>query len=421
LIEKLRDPKDVTLLPYGVSLATGGVLKPTAVPRGIEQEEQLIEKLFSSCVVFSNQFLLRPVGIVLAPFFNHCPCESFFIFEVAKRIRMRTRLLFLLVLLMVCAQTPANAQQPAKAPHIVYLTSPRSQSFSLPSESRWRYASEPFFQGLRELGYIEGQNVIVTSRIGNLSQLSDFAAALVQRKVDVIVTENRDSTRAAMKITKTIPIVMTLLGDPVFHGFVANLDRPGGNVTGVSGLTLELGGKWLELLRETIPSLRRVAVFWYRRAEDAFPVGKSLDHAARSLGVDLNWLEVRNPEDLARRFRAAIWSKADAFIVLPGSAVDRNMAEIAELGLKNRLPGIFWHTAIDLNQIGGLMAYGANRHEQSRRAAYVVNKILKGAKPAELPVELPKSFDLVINRKVANELGITIPTGMLAWADHVFR
>lgn len=342
-------------------------------------------------------------------------------FRVAKRIRMKSRLLFLLFLVMVCAQAPANAQQSRKVPHIGYLTSPKSPSSFFSSESRSRHESEPFLQGLRELGYIEGHNIFVTSRIAELSQLPDVAADLVQRKVDVIVTKDRDSTRAAIKATKSTPVVMTLLGDPVFHGFVTNLDRPGGNVTGVSGLTLELGGKWLELLRETIPSARRVAVFWYRRAEDAFPVGKSLDHAARALGVDLDWLEVRNPEDLARRFRAAIWGKADAFIVLPGSAVDRNMTEIAELGLKNRLPGIFWHTAMQLDQIGGLMAYGANRHEQSRRAAYVVDKILKGAKPAELPVELPKSFELVINRKVATALGITIPFRMLAWADHVYR
>jgi putative ABC transport system substrate-binding protein len=325
---------------------------------------------------------------------------------------MKTRLLFFLLLVMVWTEAPANAQQSRKVPQIGYLTS---------SESRSRHASDPFLQGLRELGYLEGHNIIVTSRIAELSQLPDVAADLVQRKVDVIVTKNRDSTRAAMKVTKTTPIVVAALGDPVFHGFVTNLDRPGGNVTGVSGLTLELGGKWLELLRETIPSVRRVAVFWYRRAEDAFPVGRSLDRAAGSLGIDLDWLEVRNPEDLARRFRAAIRGKAEAFIVLPGSAVDRNMAEIAELGLKNRLPGIFWHTEIDLEQIGGLMAYGVNRHEQSRRAAYVVNKILKGAKPAELPVELPKSFELVINRKVANALGITIPFRMLAWADHVYR
>jgi putative ABC transport system substrate-binding protein len=333
---------------------------------------------------------------------------------------MRTTLLFLLIFGMVCVQAPANAQQAAKVPQIGYLTTPVSQSPSLPSDSRWRHAYEPFLQGLRELGYVEGQNVIVTSRIGQVSQLPDLAADLVHRKVDVIVT-NRDSTRAAMKATKTIPIVMTLAGNPVFHGFVASLERPGGNVTGVSGLTLELGGKWLELLKETIPSARQVAVFWYRRAEEAFPMWKSLDLTARSLGVDLVWLEVRNPEDLDRRFRSAIWGKAAAFIVLPGSAVDRNMARLAELALKNRLPGIFWRTDLDLDQIGGLMAYGANRHEQSRRAAYVVDKILKGAKPAELPVELPKSFELVINQKVAGELGITISPRMLAWADHVFR
>jgi putative ABC transport system substrate-binding protein len=281
--------------------------------------------------------------------------------------------------------------------------------------------SEPFLQGLRELGYVEGQNVILTFRIGEVSQFPDLAADLVQRKVDVIVTQNPDSTRAAMKATKTIPIVMTFAGDPVLLGFVASLERPGGNVTGVSGLTLELGGKWLELLKETIPSAKRVAVFWNRIAEEQFPVWKSVDLAARSLRVDLDWLQVQNSADIARRFRSAVWDRADAFIVLPGFADGRNMQEIAELALKNRLPGIFWRTDLALEEMGGLMAYGANRLEQSRRAAYIVDKILKGAKPAELPVELPKSFELVVNLKAAKELGITVPPRVLAWADRVIR
>jgi putative ABC transport system substrate-binding protein len=182
-----------------------------------------------------------------------------------------------------------------------------------------------------------------------------------------------------------------------------------------------LGGKWLELVKDTIPSAKRVAVFWNPRAEDRFPVWKSVDVAARSFGVDLEWLEVRNSTDIARRFRSAIWGKADAFIVLPGFAPRDSMKEIGELALKNRLPGIFWRTDFDLDQFGGLMAYGANRLEQSRRAAYVVDKILKGAKPAELPVELPKSFELVINLKTAKELGVTVPPRVLAWADRVIK
>lgn len=334
---------------------------------------------------------------------------------------MRTTFLLLIVVALTFAQAPAEAQQPAKVPQIGYLNTPVRQSASLPSIWPRRYLSETFLQGLRELGYVEGQNVILTFRIGEVSQFPDLAADLVQRRVDVIVTQNPDSTHAAMKATKTIPIVMTFPGDPVLLGFVRTLERPGGNVTGVSGLTTDLGGKWLELIKETIPNTKRVAVFWNRKAEETFPVWKSVDSAARSLGVDLQWLEVRGQSDIARRFRSAVWDGAEAFVVLPGFAGDRNLQEIAALGLKNRLPGIFWRTDLALDEMGGLMAYGANRLEQSRRAAYVVDKILKGAKPAELPVELPKSFELVINLKTAKELGITVPPRVLAWADRVIK
>jgi putative ABC transport system substrate-binding protein len=222
-----------------------------------------------------------------------------------------------------------------------------------------------------------------------------------------------------MNATKTIPIVMTFVGDAASEGFVASLERPGGNVTGVTGLKTELGGKWLELVKETIPSVRRVAVLWNPRSEDKFPVRKSVDQAARSLGVELQWLEVRRRDDIPRTFRSAVLAGAEAFIVLPGGIFFAGMSEIVDLAQKSRLPGISWRG--DFAEAGGLMAYGANRLEQSRRAAYVVDKILKGAKPAELPVELPKSFELLINLKTAKEIGITIPPRVLAWADRVIK
>jgi putative ABC transport system substrate-binding protein len=179
-----------------------------------------------------------------------------------------------------------------------------------------------------------------------------------------------------------------------------------------------LGGKWLELLKETIPSAKRVAVFWNWRAEDTLPTWKSVELAARSLKVDLDWVEMRGPLDIKRAFRSAIFGRADAFIVLPVPA-SVSMEEIAELALKNRLPGIFWRA--DFAEQGGLMAYGANRLEQSRRAAYVVDKILKGAKPGNLPVERPTHFELVINLKTAKEIGVTIRPDVLMWADRVIK
>jgi len=244
----------------------------------------------------------------------------------------------------------------------------------------------------------------------------------VRLKTDVIVAQPA-AIRAAMSATTTIPIVMTFPGDPVLNGFVVSLERPGGNVTGVSGLSLGLGGKWLELIKETIPSAKRVAVFWNRPAEDSFPMWKSVEFAARSLGVDLRWEEVGAGAGswLYRRLRSSALRQVDAFIVLPGFAGMSLLEDIANFGLRNRIPGIFGRSDLNIEQMGGLMAYGGNRFEQSRRAAYIVDKVLKGAKPAQLPVELPKNFELVINLKAAKEMAITIPARVLAWADRVIK
>ena len=325
---------------------------------------------------------------------------------------MRSRLLLLItVAALAFADPPARAQQAQKVPRIGFLGG---------ANPRGAPILQSFRQGLRELGYVEGQNIILEwLRSNDTSQFYNFAADLVRLQVDVIVAQNLEPTRAAMKATKTIPIVMTFPGDPVLLGFVASLERPGGNVTGVSGLTLELGGKWLELVKEAVPSARRVAVLW-GNAEYRFPTWKSMEPVARSLKVDIEWVEIRNNIDIRRRFGSAIRGKPDAYIVLPGGGVNR-LLEITEMALRNGLPGMLWRTDLDLEQMGGLMAYGANRAEQSRRAAYFVDKILKGAKPAELPVELPKSFELVINLKTAKEIGITIPPRVLAWADRVIK
>ena len=213
---------------------------------------------------------------------------------------------------------------------------------------------------------------------------------MVRLGVDVIVAFAPSPILAAMKATKTIPIVMTFPGDPVSERIVGSLERPGGNVTGMSGLVKELGGKWLELLKEAIPSAKRVVVLWSPTSEDKFTTWRGVELAARSLHVYFLWRDVGRGglRDVDSAFRpASFWGRADAFIVLPGGIFGRNIyrSEIVRLALKNRLPGIFWRG--DFADEGGLMAYGVNRAEQSRRAAYFVDKILKGAKPSDLPVD----------------------------------
>ena len=319
---------------------------------------------------------------------------------------------FLIAVILTLTQGFAGAQPTAKVPRIGYLSldDPSSPVF------------ESFRQGLRELGYIEGQNIIVEPRISEESQFRALAADLVRLKMDVIVAQP-PAIRAAMSATTSIPIVAAFSGDPVLNGMVTSLGGPGGNVTGVGALAPELGGKWLELIRQTVPSPKRVAVFWNKPAENSFPLWKSVESASRSFQVDLLWVEMGfgSGHWLYQRLRSAALRQADAFIVLPGFAGMNLLEDIADFGLRNRIPGIFWRTDLDIEQMGGLMAYGVNRSEQSRRAAYFVDKILKGAKPAELPVEMPKSFEFVINLKVAKQIGITIPPRVLAWADRVIK
>lgn len=319
---------------------------------------------------------------------------------------------FLVAVVLTLTEGFAGAQQPAKVPRVGIfggLQYPRSRIL------------EAFRQGLREVGYIEGQNIILEPRFAlGIRTTHENAAEMVRLPVDVIVTTNTPAIYAAMSATKTIPIVITYVGDPVAAGFIASLERPGGNVTGVSGLAMmELGGKWLELVKEMVPSAGRVAVFWNRQAENESPQSNGVEVAARALRVELQWLEVQNPRDLEGAFSAATSKAASAFIMLPSLVFGNNLKAVTYLALKSRLPGIFWRA--DFAEVGGLMAYGANQLEQSRRAAYVVDKILKGAKPAELPVELPKKFELVINLKTAKEIGVKIPDKMLTWADRIIK
>jgi putative ABC transport system substrate-binding protein len=316
---------------------------------------------------------------------------------------------FLIALVLALAEGFAEAQHRAKVPRIGILGEPQNPSSVI---------SKSFRQGLNELGYVERQNVILESRFssGQNPRYQDLAAELIELQADVIVAHAPPAIYAAMGATRTIPIVMTSPGDPVSEGIVGSLERPGGNVTGVSGLVRELGGKWLELLKEAIPSAKRIVVLWDQRSEDKFPTWRGVELAARPLQVQLLW---RNLRTLTRRdwpniFKpASYWGQVDAFIVLPGT--DR----IVELALKSRLPGIFWRG--DFADEGGLMAYGAKGAEQSRRAAYFVDKILKGAKPGDLPVERPTQFELVINLKTAKEIGVTIQPEVLMFADRIIK
>jgi putative ABC transport system substrate-binding protein len=325
----------------------------------------------------------------------------------------------LIVLVLALAEGFAGAQQATKVPRIGYL------GLDDPSSSLFK----SFREGLHELGYIEGQNIMIEPRFayGNDWRLNGLAFELVGLNVNVIVAQSSQALNAARHATRTIPIVMTYPGDPVAVGIVASRERPGGNVTGISGMATELGGKWLELLKEAIPTVSRVAVLGGRGFENE-PTWKGMEVVARSLGVELQSAEVQayfwaarysRARAVGAAFTSATRGQANAFILLPSLIFGQNLDYIAELGLKMRLPGIFWRA--HFAEAGGFMSYGANETEQFRRAAYVVDKILKGAKAAELPVELPTKFELVINLKTAKEIGVTVQREMLMFADRVIK
>jgi len=299
----------------------------------------------------------------------------------------------------------AEAQQPAKIPRIGWLT---GGGVSLTAEA--------FRQGLHELGYIEGNNIVIEWRVaeGKRDRVPALAAELVRLKVDVIVTGSATDTRAAKAATATIPIVMTNDGDPVGNGFVASLARPGGNITGLSTLSPELSGKRLELLKEIVPKLSRVAVFGTSTSASNAQELREVELAAGALGVKLQYLDVLGPKDIETAFRAAAKGRADAVLMnVSGGIASYQRPEIAELAVKSRLP-VIYERAPSV-EAGGLMSYGV------RRAATYVDKILKGAKPADLPVEQPTKFEFIINLKTAKQIGLTIPPNVLARADKVIK
>ena len=324
-------------------------------------------------------------------------------------------LFWLLITVLLITVPPAQAQQPAKIPRIGYLTG----SAFLSDNPSWH---EAFRQGLRELGYIEGKNVAIEWRAveGKRERQPALAAELVRLKVDVIVTVGSGDTRDAKEATASIPIVMIQAGDPVGSGFVATLARPGGNITGLSNLRPELSGKRLELLKEIIPRLSRVAVFTSPSSPDYGQVLKELDRAAGPVGVKLQYLDIRSPKDFEPAFNAAAKGRADAVLVrVVGPVLSPHRREVAEIAVKTRLPVIYERTAEV--EAGGLMSYGVNIPDLHRRAATYVDRILKGAKPADLPVEQPTKFELIINLKAAKQIGLTIPPSVLARADKVIK
>ena len=320
-------------------------------------------------------------------------------------------ILFLVVLLAVAVV--AEAQQPAKITRIGYLD---AVSLSVNAAR-----VEAFRQSLRKLGYVEGKNIFIEWRSadGKLDRLPALAAELVHLKVDIIVTGGRSATRAAKEATSTIPIVMTQETDPVANGFVASLARPGGNITGLSTLAPELSGKQLELMKEIIPKLSRVAVFGSSTSPGNAQLLTEVELAARAFKVQLQYLDVLDPKDIETAFRAASNGRADGVLVLNSAVFSSRRTQLVDLALKSRLPAIYWSS--DFVEDGGLMTYSTSVTDLNRRAATYVDKILKGAKPTDLPVEQPTKFELVINLKAAKQIGLTIPPNVLARADKVIR
>jgi putative ABC transport system substrate-binding protein len=280
---------------------------------------------------------------------------------------------------------------------------------------------DAFRQGLRELGYVEGRNLIVEYRSadGRAQRFPDLATELVSLKVDLIVTRGTPAAVAAKKATRTIPVIMANAGDPVGSGLVTSLARPGGNVTGLSSVPAELDPKRLELLRELVPGSARIAVLLNMSSPNNPPQWKEMEMAARALGVQPQLLDVRKPEDLGPAFDVATKQRADGLIVGGEGLFQANRKMIAELAAKHRLPAIY--RSMDYIEAGGLMAYGPDYPDLYRRAATYVDKIFKGAKPGDLPVEQPTKFELIFNLKAAKALGLTIPVPLLLRADKVIE
>jgi putative ABC transport system substrate-binding protein len=321
---------------------------------------------------------------------------------------MKILLCSALTILLLIFTYPVGAQQPKKIHRIGYL------SLGLGIQPR----EEEFRQGLRELGYVDRQNIVIEWRFakGKADLLPELAAELVRLKVDVIIASATQAIQAAKQATTTIPIVFPTAGDPVAYGLVDSLARPGGNITGLTILALDLSGKRLELLKEALPWISRVAVLYDPQLPQSL---KETQTAAQFLGLKVQSLEVRDATDVETAFSAMRRERADSLVTLPPPSIGVQQKRILELSAKSRLPAM--HSSRGWVDAGGLMSYGPDVLDNDRRAAIFVDKILKGAKPADLPVEQPTKFELVINLKTAKQIGLTIPPNVLARADRVIR
>ena len=311
----------------------------------------------------------------------------------------------------VFAPAGAFAQQPPRAPRVGVI-----------GEGS---ASDPFLaafrRGMSKLGYVDGRNITIVYRYaqGALNQVPRLAAELIDLKVDVLVVGGTVSAQSAMKVSRSVPIVFTTVGEPVGSGIVASLARPGGNVTGLSSFTFELGGKQLELLQAAVPKLSRVTVL-YNPLNSAAKAGiDTIQGAARALGVELQLLEVRQPENLANAFSALTPWRSGGVLVLSDPVFGSQLPRLAKLAAAQRLPAIYLRS--EFAEAGGLLAYGPSFADNYRRAATYVDKILKGTKPADLPVEQPTKFDLAVNLKTARTFGLTLPQALLGRADQIIQ
>ena len=318
---------------------------------------------------------------------------------------------FILVVAWIGGCSESKAQQAPKVPRIGFLSAGSVSSMSA--------RVEPFRLGLRALGYVEGKNVIIEYRgaESKTDRLPDLAAELVHVRVDVIVADSTLAARPAKAATKTIPIVV-LSGDPVGTGLVASLARPGGNVTGVTNLSPDLSRKRLELLKEVAPGIRRIAVLWDPEGPVPLIAFKEIQQAATTVGLEIQSSEARGSKpDLEAAFKAAMKSRVGALLTIGNPLINRHRAQIVDLAAANRLPAIYADR--EFVTAGGLMSYGVDPNALYNRLAYYVDKILKGAQPADLPVEQPTKFELLINMTTAKALGLTIPSSLLLRADGV--
>jgi putative ABC transport system substrate-binding protein len=323
----------------------------------------------------------------------------------------RIGLAVVLTLSLTLSPLAAEGQQAGRVYRIGFLSTHSDQATRV----------EPLRAGLRDLGYVEGQNIVIEYRWaeGKYDRFPNLAAELVRLKVDVIVTGGTPSTQAAMQATKAIPIVMVGTGDPLRTGLVASLARPGGNVTGLTQLGAEVAGKRLQILKDTVPNVSRVAFLRNRASPAHVPYFNELKAAARGLRLTLQSVEVQEPYEFERAFAEMMRERPDALIVTADAIHQLRQAWIVDFAAKRRLPALY--QLKEYVEAGGLMSYGASIADNYRRAATYVDKILKGAKPADLPVEQPTKFELVINLKTANALGLTIPQTIILQADQIIE